>query len=112
MPMRNLLDTTAGMKPNVALNEILPSGLEVRGFYAWWAAKALVRDQRATVLWFAEHFTADFSDGGCSWWRNASEEEGLGGSEACRNCFCGCKKNLRGNMALSLALAIMAITTE
>jgi hypothetical protein len=27
--MRNLLDTTAGMKPNIALNEILPSGLEV-----------------------------------------------------------------------------------
>lgn len=28
MPVRNLLDSTAGMEPNLALSEILPSGLE------------------------------------------------------------------------------------
>lgn len=30
----NPFDTTAGMESNIALNEILLSGLEVRGFYA------------------------------------------------------------------------------
>lgn len=34
MPVRGLLETTAGMEPSIALNEILPSGIEARGFYA------------------------------------------------------------------------------
>ena len=34
MPVRDLLDTTAGMDPNIALNETPPSGLEAQGFYA------------------------------------------------------------------------------